>query len=127
MWVDPGVVTVLSGNVQNKSKCELEIDLEVYCKTYFEAPNEEALEAEATEEEGDNIVDRTSLNSVLAHLPMFQETKSMLEELVEKSGHILLLSSKYHAEVAGQGIEYCFGRASMMTKMDNSQKLIILV
>ena len=56
---------------------------------------------------------------MLAHLLMFQETKSMLEELVKKSGHILLLSSKYHAELAGQGIEYCFGRTKWWYKKNN--------
>ena len=38
---------------------------------------------------------------------------------MEKSGHILLLSSKYHAEVAGQGVEYCFGRTKWWYKKHN--------
>ena len=63
--------------------------------------------------------DPTSLNSVLGRLPMFLSTKSMLEEIVSSAGHILLLSSKYHAEVAGQGIEYCFGRAKWRFKKFN--------
>ena len=63
--------------------------------------------------------DPTSLDSVLGRLPMFLSTKSMLEEIVSNAGHILLLSSKYHAEVAGQGIEYCFGRAKWRFKKFN--------
>ena len=100
MWVDPGVVQVLSGGIKNKSKCEVAIDLVDYCNTHYEAPDEQAPETE--EGEGnESTVDRTSLNSVLENLPMFRDTKSMLEELCEERGHILLLSSKYHAKVAG--------------------------
>ena len=43
----------------------------------------------------------------------------MLEVIVEKSNHKLLLSSKYHAEVAGEGTEYCFGRAKWWYKKYN--------
>ena len=91
----------------------------MYCNTYFDATNSEAPELELEEEESVNTIDSTSLNSVLAHLPIFLETKPMLEDIVEKSGHILLLSSKYHAEVAGQGIEYCFGRTKWWYKKHN--------
>ena len=55
----------------------------------------------------------------MGHIPIFHETKSMLEVIVEKSNHKLLLSSKYHAEVAGQGIEYCFSRAKWWYKKWN--------
>ena len=67
--------------------------------------------ADQADDGGGGEIDRTSLNAVLGSLPMFLNVKSKLEELVEKAGHILLFSSKYHAECAGQGIEYCFGRA----------------
>jgi hypothetical protein len=39
----------------------------------------------------------------------FQLEKSALSEVVEKRGHILLLSVKCHPEMAGCGIEYCWG------------------
>ena len=104
---------------QNKSKCELEFDLNAYCNTFFEERDDNATESETEEKEKDNVIDLTSLDSVLGHLPMFHETKSMLEVIVEKSNHKLLLSSKYHAEVAGQGIEYCFGRAKWWYKKHN--------
>ena len=58
----------------------------------------------------DKLYDKTSLNSVLGHLPMFTDVKSMLQEIVDARGHLVELSSTYHAEVAGQGIEYSFGR-----------------
>ena len=55
-------------------------------------------------------VDPTSVNSVLQNLPCYKKVKSMLHELVEKRGHLLELSSKYHAECAGDGVEYIFGK-----------------
>ena len=64
----------------------------MYCNTYFDATDSEAPKLELEEEESVNTIDSTSLNSVLAHLSMFLETKSMLEEIVEKSSHILLTS-----------------------------------
>ena len=119
MWVDPSMVQVTSGKIRNKSKCELEFDLNAYCNTYFEERDDNATESETEEEENDNVIDLTSLDSVLGRLPMFHETKSMLEAIVENSDHKLLLSSKYHAEVAGQGIEYCFGRTKWWYKKYN--------
>ena len=100
MWVGPSMVQITSGKIQNKCKCELEFDLNAYCNTFFEEQDDNAAELEEEEEEEDDKVDFTSLDSVLGHLPMFHETKSMLEVIVEKSNHKLLLSSKYHAEVA---------------------------
>ena len=110
-------------------KCELEIDLNFYCKTYYSATEDDPDKGDKDESEEmdpkeliitDDTYDLTSLNSVLGRLPVFLSTKSMLEEIVSKSGHILLLSSKYHAEVAGQGIEYCFGRTKWWFKKNNS-------
>ena len=40
----------------------------------------------------------------------------MLEEIMEKSGHTLVLSSKYHAEVVRQGIECFLVKESSGTK-----------
>ena len=58
----------------------------------------------------DTFFNSSSLKDIMGRLPMFLNTKLMLEEELERNGHILLLSEKYHAECAGQGIEYCFGR-----------------
>ncbi len=55
-------------------------------------------------------VDRTSYNEVIENLSAFRAQRSMLEELVEDRGHILQFSTKYHAECAGNGVEYAFGR-----------------
>ena len=53
MWVDPDMAKVISGRIRNKSKCEVDIDLDTSCNTYFEATETEAPEIEAEEE--DNI------------------------------------------------------------------------
>ena len=63
--------------------------------------------------------DMTSLNAVLSRCPSFAEAKSMLEEIVAEAGHLVLLSSKYHCECAGQGIEYCFGRSKWWFRSHN--------
>ena len=44
MWVDPGMIEVLSGKIRNKSKVELEIDLDAHCNTCFDATDSEAPE-----------------------------------------------------------------------------------
>ena len=46
---------------------------------------------------------------VLGDLPDFKNERSALQHTVEKRGRILLMSSKFHPEVAGVGIEYSWG------------------
>jgi hypothetical protein len=46
---------------------------------------------------------------VLGLCANFQLEKSALSDVVEKRGHILLLSVKCHPEMAGCGVEYCWG------------------
>ena len=41
----------------------------------------------------------------------FKNERSELTNLVEMRGHILLMSPKYHPEVAGKGVEYSWGKA----------------
>ena len=43
----------------------------------------------------------------------------MLDEELERNGHILLLSEKYHAERAVQEIKYYFGRCKWWFKKNN--------
>ena len=43
----------------------------------------------------------------------------MIQRVVEARGHTVLLSSKYHAECAGQGIEYDFGRVKWWYRKHN--------
>ena len=67
----------------------------------------------------DTVVNSLSFNDVLGRLPTFLNTKSTLEEELEQNRNIILLSEKYHAECAGQGIEYCFGRCKWWFKKNN--------
>ena len=57
---------------------------------------------------------------VLSNCLDFKLEKSQLQDLVEKRGHILLISVKCHPEMAGVGIEYCWGKLKYEHK--NSQK-----
>ena len=140
-WVNPIAVTITSGDISNRKKCMLELDLNAYCTAYHTMLLAEA-SGDNDEEKGsgdddvtgsengsedksdkdgknstnkyDTVVNSSSLNNVLGRLPMFLNTKSMLEEELERNGHILILSEKYHAECAGQVIEYCFERCKCM-------------
>jgi len=49
-----------------------------------------------------------------------KKVRSMLQILVEGRGHILELSPKFHAELAGQGIEYDFGRCKWWFRAHNT-------
>ena len=41
----------------------------------------------------------------------FKEEKTVIEKLFLVAGHLTIASPKYHPEIAGQGIEYCWGKA----------------
>ena len=51
-----------------------------------------------------------SMKDVLSNTIMFIEAKSLMEKKLEAAGAILVMSPKFHAELAGVGIEYDFGR-----------------
>ena len=57
---------------------------------------------------------------VLANCPDFRQEKSALEELISSRGHILLLGVKCHPEMAGHGIEYCFGCSKRYFRKHNN-------
>ena len=61
-----------------------------------------------------------SMEALACRLPDFKNVRSMLQVLVEDRGHILQLSSKYHAELAVQGVEHCFGRCKWWFRTHNS-------
>ena len=48
-----------------------------------------------------NFIDTTRLNNALGGLSLFLLTKSLCVTMQEEAGHIMLLSSKYHAKKAG--------------------------
>lgn len=43
----------------------------------------------------------------------FKNEKSVIEQLFLDNGHLCIASPKYHPEVAGLGIEYCWGKAKL--------------
>ena len=48
---------------------------------------------------------RDEHDTVLGNLPDFKNERPALKHLVDSRGHILLLSPKFHPELAGVGIE----------------------
>ena len=65
------------------------------------------------------VFNPSSMEDVAMRMPDFT-VKSMLEVLVLRGGHILELSPKFHAELAGQGVEYDFGRCKWWFRKYNS-------
>ena len=55
----------------------------------------------------------------LSQCPDFLNEKSALEELVESRGHILLVGVCCHPELAGCGVEYCFGMSKRHYRKNN--------
>lgn len=53
------------------------------------------------------------VNRTLGGVPSAGEEKSSLQELVESRGHNLLMSPKYHHELAGLGIEYSWRKSKL--------------
>ena len=72
---------------------------------------------------GGFITDPTSMIEVTRNLPDFFNARSLIDEVVERHGHVNKLSSKFHAEAAGQGIEYDFGRAKWYFRKHNRLSL----
>ena len=66
---------------------------------------------ETTEDTTGNDLDQMSMKVVLGACSDFKYVKSRIERVMDRRGHLVLLSSKFHAECAGQGIEYDFGRS----------------
>ena len=55
------------------------------------------------------VAPEMNIDTVLGNLPDFKNERPALQHLVESRGHILLLSPKFHPELAGVGIEYSWG------------------
>ena len=64
-------------------------------------------------------IDKYSMKAVLGACSDFRYVKSMIERALNARGHEVLLSSKFHAEVAGVGVEYDFGRAKWWFRKNN--------
>ena len=53
------------------------------------------------------------MDTFLSNLPDFKGEMSALQNKMYSCGHILLLSPKFHPEVAGIGIEYSWGMSKL--------------
>ena len=69
----------------------------------------------------DGIPDESySLSSMMAQCRDFQNEPTAMEELTELLGHKQEKTPKKHPEVAGRGIEYCWGKAKMTFRHNNN-------
>jgi hypothetical protein len=68
--------------------------------------------------------DRTlSLPHVLQSCWDFAHEKTALQELVESCGHVLRMGVKGHPEMAGKGIEYCWGKSKQKFRRDVNDRV----
>ena len=63
------------------------------------------------------------LERVLSAQPDFKDERPALQHLVESRGHILLLSPKYHPEIAGVGIEFSWGMSKMKFRREINDEI----
>ena len=56
---------------------------------------------------------KMNIDHVLGQLPDFKNECTALQHTVQKRGHILVLSPKFHPEVAGVGMEYSWGMSKL--------------
>ena len=74
--------------------------------------------------ENDETRDRTlSLRYVLESCLDFAHEKTALQELVESRGHILRMGVEGHPEMAGKGIEYCWGKSKQKFRRDVNDRM----
>ncbi len=69
-----------------------------------------------THQEVEQMVTTTRANyfeQTLANCDDFKAQKGALQLLFESRGHLLIMSPKYHPELAGCGIEYAWGKAKL--------------
>ena len=57
------------------------------------------------------IIEGTSLKQMIKDLPDFKNEKTLLQFRAEQLGVSIMCSPKYHPEIAGEGIEFCWGIA----------------
>ena len=128
-YVPLDAVTVEKGSIRSRAKKQdmvVKFDADTF---YSEQAAEEAIGEEGAAEEGAEAgvegepalppFNPLSMEDVARRLPDFKNVRSMLQVLVEDRGHILQLSPKYHAELAGEGVEYCFGRCKWWFRTHN--------
>ena len=74
--------------------------------------------------EDDETRDRSlSLRHLLENCLDFAHEKTALQELLESRGHILRMGVKGHPEMAGKGIEYCWGKSKQKFRRDVNDRV----
>ena len=61
----------------------------------------------------------TSLVAIMSKCRDFLEEKSAMADLCDELGIEMYQSPKCHPEIAGQGIEYCWGKAKLHFRRNN--------
>ena len=67
----------------------------------------------------EGLPEHLDMKRVLAKQPDFLAEKCAIQQLIEDRGHIFLKSPVCHPELAGHGIEYCWGYASTIFRRIN--------
>ena len=62
-------------------------------------------------DEDGNMIDGTSLKQMVASLPDFKNEVTLLQYRAGQLGVAIDCSPKYHPEIAGEAIEFCWGAA----------------
>jgi hypothetical protein len=60
-----------------------------------------------------------SMQHVLSQCEDFRKEVTALQEIFRRRGHILVMTPKGHCELAGEGIEYCWGRMKKYFRKNN--------
>jgi len=68
---------------------------------------------------GEGLPEHLDMKRVLARQPDFLAEKCALQQMIEDRGHIFLKSPACHPEIAGYGIEYCWGYSSTIFRKIN--------
>jgi hypothetical protein len=69
-----------------------------------------------------NGMNKYQMQQSLAKCSDFQNEKIGIQKLLESRGHILIVSPKCHPEIAGSGIEYCWGMADLIFRKVEGKK-----
>ena len=62
-------------------------------------------------DDNNDLVEELSFEHIMAHCLDFMNEKSQLEYVCEKLGARALFTTKYHAEMAGEGMEYSWAHS----------------
>ena len=79
--------------------------------SYKPSPEEITRQEKITRKTGGTTFRKRVATAILQSRRDFQEEQSVIGKLFVAAGHMVIASPKYHPEIAGQGIEYCWGKS----------------